>query len=198
MCFNSFTILPQVRLAFIVFLASLVLSGAALSQVPEANLIRSEQAPESPISDAMAVRLIDHCTDRVVGSDPASDACARFLEHALDLETQRREAEVAHRIAELEAARAALDHRNRVLIEQEAQTTVFYYMTLVMLAVGVLAAVAHFIKAMRSGDETNVEFAVQKDGVRLKTSMIGFLLLLASMAFYVAYLHAVYGITAVG
>ncbi|MEM7684596.1 MAG: hypothetical protein AAF293_07195 [Pseudomonadota bacterium] len=185
-------------MAFIVFLASLVLPCTAVSQVPEANVIGSEQAPASHIGDAMAVRLIDHCTNRVVGSDPPSDTCARFLERALDIQTQRREAEVAHQIAELEAARAALDHRNRVLIEQEAQTKVFYYITLIMLAVGVLAAVAHFIKAMRSGDETNVEFAVQKDGIRLKTSMIGFLLLLASMAFYVAYLHAVYGVTAIG
>ncbi|MEL6999394.1 MAG: hypothetical protein AAFP68_14110 [Pseudomonadota bacterium] len=185
-------------MAFIVFLASLVVSGTALSQVPEANVIGSERAPASLIGDGLAVRLIDYCTDRVIGSDPASDTCARFLERALDLQIQRREAEVAHRIAEFEAARAALDHRNRVLIEQEAQTKVFYYITLVMLAVGVLAAIAHFIKAMRSGDETNVEFAVQKDGIRLKTSMIGFLLLLASMAFYVAYLYAVYGITAVG
>ena len=108
MCFNSFTILPQVRMAFIVFLASLVLPCTALSQVPEANVIGSEQAPASHIGDAMAVRLIDHCTNRVVGSDPPSDTCARFLERTLDLQTQRREAEVAHQIAELEAARAAL------------------------------------------------------------------------------------------
>ncbi|MEM9061970.1 MAG: hypothetical protein AAGD13_16030 [Pseudomonadota bacterium] len=198
MSFKLHAILPHVAVLCIVFLASAGLTVPAISQVPEANVINGDTAEVSAGDQKVASQLIAHCTGALRDGDRIPDACARFVERALEAEAQRLEAEATNELAKVEATRTALAHRNRVLSGQEAQTHVFYYITLVMLAVGVLAAIAHFIKAMRGSEDPNVEVALQKDGFRLKTSMIGFLLLLASMAFYVAYLYAVYPVSAVG
>lgn len=192
------TILAKVTVFCIVFIANNVVPGMSHGQVPEAN-VQNAPAIAAPGAHAPAMEgLIDLCARLPDGTDPQAQQCSAFLERIFALEAERLEQEVAGRRLTLEIARVAAEHRNAVLQAQARQTQVFFYLTLALLALGMLASLAHFVKAMRGSEDTSLEIAMQKDGVRLKTSMIGFLILLASMAFYTAYLYAVYPVSAIG
>lgn len=191
-----------------VIFAWIIGTNCALAQVdvrPEPNVLlpdaqdwRLSVGGPAPTADAAAdhgVSILTLCANRV--SDwPATlrDACKNLLLEAVAAESARLGAlsRLRKTLGEEQAA-FRVRHLQRTLENQARQGNVVFWLMIVVVCVGMLSAVAQFVRAYRAGEpEGSAELAISSNEFKFRTTWLGALLLGMSMGFLALYLFFIY------
>jgi hypothetical protein len=129
-----------------------------------------------------------------------------FLEDDSDVEREKQLAlaRCDYVIARVTAEASKIEHSKRIYDLQYSATVVSTILVHIALVVGLVLSTMEFRLAMRlrsisnkPGDEgtpRQQELSVSMEGIAVKTTLVGFLILASSLAFYFLYLKTVYPI----
>lgn len=132
--------------------------------------------------------------------DELRTECDQLLTAAIKAERSRLDAlaltyaDVAHN-----RAKFTEEHTQATLEDQRRQGAYLFWLVVVVVVVGMVAAVAQFAHSLRATDAGgSAELAVSNNELKFKTTWLGALLLGMSMGFLALYLFVVYPVTVVG
>jgi len=180
------------------------LALAQVNVLPEPNVLtpghdtpwltQVETAKTEPTPDAGA-SVLQLCTAHMARwPEPLRKACVELLVGAIGAEHHRLQAEI-----ETNRTVFRTEHTQATLRDQRRQSAWVFWMVVAVVGVGLLAAVAQFMRSWRVPDAGgSAELAVSNNEFRFKTTWLGALLLGMSMGFLALYLFFVYPVRYVG
>jgi uncharacterized membrane protein len=158
--------------------------------------------PETEVTPTTrAGSLLALCASRLgKWPKPIEEACQELILEAVRAQRQRLQA-----LAEFpsnvnsDALRFRFEHTKATLEEQRAQGTRVFRLVVAVIIIGLLAAVAQFIRSFYlRGDSGSAEIAISNNEFKFRTTWLGVLLLGMSMGFLFLYLVYVYPVRFVG
>ncbi len=159
-------------------------------------------APEP--DDAKAERIgsiLGLCTSRLGRwPEPIEEACRELVLDAVRTERLRLRAIAdLQAIAAKDSAQFRADHTKAILADQRAQSVFVFWLVVVVVAVGLAAAVAQFVRSFYvKGDTGSAEIAISNNEFKFRTTWLGVLLLGMAMGLLFLYLVFVYPVRIVG
>lgn len=173
--------------------------GGVNAQAPETAVqVVPDQRGELLIGSDDRWRLLSACDAGLSETVPKDrQLCEELAATALHagLRSFELAAERTSQLAEHQSGTEA--HLRQVLSEQAFHSRVLFWMVIAIVTLGIAAASAHFIRALRGHEEGSLDIMIAREGVRVKLSMVGVILMVASMLFFTVYVYIVFPITAI-
>lgn len=88
----------------------------------------------------------------------------------------------------------SLEHRKRVLTWQYFSTIIIFCVVVLIVVTGLFLSYFHFKRSLITQDNSETELELSKSGFKIRSSVIGILILTISIAFFYLYLTHVYEI----
>lgn len=173
--------------------------GGVNAQAPETAVeVTADQREELLIGSDDRWRLLSAC-DGGVSKAVLKDRqlCEELAAAALHAGLQSFELAAERTLQLAEYQRGTEAHLRQVLSEQAFHSRVLFWMIVAIVTLGIAAASAHFIRALRGHEEGSLDIMIAREGVRVKLSMIGVILMISSMLFFTVYVYIVFPITAI-
>ncbi len=137
--------------------------------------------------------FFDKLEKRKTAGESKTDVKKLFDELLVSDQTYR---EYSNKFLEYEAF--SLDHRRRVFNWQYYSSIVIFCIVILIVLTGLLMSYQHFRHSMKTHDQAETEISLGKTGIKVRSSIIGIIILVISVAFFYLYLAHVYEIEEVG
>jgi hypothetical protein len=92
----------------------------------------------------------------------------------------------------------SLEHRKKVFKYQLVTSSIIFATVLLIVMVGLLLSYLHFKNDLKANTNSETEIEIGKGGLKVKSSIIGIIILTLSIAFFYLYLTYIYEIKEVG
>lgn len=180
--------------------------------LPEPNIIEAPSyytlwptAPEPPDASRKdsppAQSVLQACVLHFANwPPPLQEACTDLLREAIQVQrTQiqaltKLQADIGERRAQFQ-----IEHTETTLATQQRQGTVVFWLVVMVVGIGLLAAIAQFARSFVVRDEGgSAEVAISSNEFKFRTTWLGALLLGMSMGFLAIYVVFVYPVRYVG
>ncbi len=92
----------------------------------------------------------------------------------------------------------SLDHRKKVFNWQYYSSIIIFVTVLLIVYSGLILSFMHFRQSLKSNLDSETEMEIGKMGIKVRSSIIGIIILLISVSFLYLYLAHVYQIKEVG
>jgi hypothetical protein len=184
----------------VVIAVLMFVTAPALAQEPggagaEDILVTATRKPQADQNTASllasAERYIDmYCYESFGSAGERPEECAETLEAVTRLVGDVARAQISGR-GETDA------YNNRLFQMHEIATWFAFVLAHALALVGVVVAFGEFLRAGRArkaGSEERVDLQIQLSGIAIRSATNGMIMMVATMAFYIAYLMFVYPI----
>jgi uncharacterized membrane protein len=133
------------------------------------------------------------CTSRLgKWPEPIEEACRELILDAVRTDRLRLK-------AIKDSAQFRSEHTKAVLVDQRAHSVLVFWLVVVVITVGLTAAVAQFVRSFYvKGDTGSAEIAISNNEFKFRTTWLGALLLGMAMGFLFLYVVYVYPVRFVG
>ena len=183
---------------------------AQVNVVPEPNILTPGNNIDWPAKVPVAGAEVTHpvqagsilglCAARLGGlPERLNDACAELILEAVQAHRQHLKTVAVQSEVGSRSARFRVEHTQAALEDQRRQGTLVFWIVLAVVAVGLTAALAQFVRSFYVREESgSAEIAISNNEFKFRTTWLGALLFGMSMGFLFLYLVFIYPVRYVG
>jgi len=87
-----------------------------------------------------------------------------------------------------------LNHRRKVLNWQYHSSIIIFFVVILIVLTGLILSYLHFKRSLVTNENAETELEISKSGLKVRSSIIGIIILVISIAFFYLYLTHIYKI----